>query len=123
MADRVFIHGLEVAGIVGCRGWERRIPQRLLVDVEMETDTRPAAASDALADALDYSAVAERVTAVVQASTFRLLEALAERLASEVLAVAPSAEVVLVRVTKSRAVPAAAGVGVEIVRRREAVVR
>jgi len=30
---------------------------------------------------------------------------------------------VLVRLTKTRAVPAAAGVGVEIVRRREAVVR
>lgn len=120
MADRVFIHGLEVTCLVGCRGWERHIPQRLLVDIEMETDTRPAAATDALADALDYAAVAERVTAVVQASTFRLLEALAECVATEVLAVAPRAESVRVRLTKARAVPAAEGVGVEIVRRREA---
>jgi dihydroneopterin aldolase len=70
--------------------WEREIEQTLVVSVEMvpETaaDVAKAAASDDLADALDYSAVAETITAVLREGKFRLIETAAERVAGRLLA-------------------------------------
>ena len=50
---------------------------------------RRAAASDDLADALDYSAVAEVIAAVVREGKFRLIETAAERVAERLLAAFP----------------------------------
>ena len=50
--------------------WEREIEQTLIVSVEMAADVRQAAASDDLADALDYSAVAETIAAVLREGKF-----------------------------------------------------
>ena len=50
------------------------------------TDVRKAAASDVLADALDYSAVAETIAAVLRGGKFRLIETAAERVAGRLLA-------------------------------------
>ena len=47
---------------------------------------RKAAASDDLADALDYSAVAETIAAVLREGKFRLIETAAERVAGRLLA-------------------------------------
>ena len=47
---------------------------------------RKAAASDDLADALDYSAVAETIAAVLRDGRFRLIETAAERVAGRLLA-------------------------------------
>lgn len=83
--DKVFIEGLEVDAVIGVYEWERSIRQRLRLDIEMDFDCRAAAVSDALADALDYHAVAKAVTALVEASQYELLEALGERIAALVL--------------------------------------
>ena len=47
---------------------------------------RKAAASDELADALDYSAVAETIATVLREGKFRLIETAAERVAGRLLA-------------------------------------
>ena len=49
-------------------------------------DVAKAAASDDLADALDYSAVAETIAAVLREGKFRLIETAAERVAGRLLA-------------------------------------
>ena len=62
---------------------QREIEQTLIFNVDMvpETaDVRRAAASDDLADALDYSAVAAAIATVVRAGKFRLIETAAERI-------------------------------------------
>ena len=57
------------------------------VDMVAETaDVRKAAASDDLADALDYSAVADAIAAVLREGKFRLIETAAERVAGRLLA-------------------------------------
>ena len=52
----------------------------------MAVDVRQAAASDDLADALDYSAVAETIAAVLREGKFGLIETAAERVADRLLA-------------------------------------
>ena len=89
MTDYVSIRDLGVAAVIGWHPWEREIEQTLIFQVDMAADVRPAAASDDLADALDYSAVAEAIAAVVRDGKFRLIETAAERVAGHLLATFP----------------------------------
>ena len=86
MRDYVSVKDLSVAAIIGVHDWEREIEQTLLASVDMAADVRKAAASDDLADALDYSAVAETIAAVLREGRFRLIETAAERVAGRLLA-------------------------------------
>ena len=113
--DKVFISGLEVLCTIGVYEWEKGITQRLLFDLEMDYNTRPAGEQDELALALDYAYVANRVTELVQASPVELVETMAERVAALILQEFAVPRV-KVRVTKPTAVVTARGVGVEIVR-------
>ena len=83
--DRVLIEGLEVRTVIGIYDWEREIRQSVRIDLEMAWDISAAAASDDIADALDYKAVSKRLIAFVEASQFGLIEALAEQCARIVL--------------------------------------
>ena len=91
MTDYVSVRDLSVAAVIGVHAWEREIEQTLLFHVDMAADVRRAAATDDLADALDYSAVAATIAAVVRDGKFRLIETAAERVAERLLADFPVA--------------------------------
>jgi len=89
VTDYISVRDLSVRAVIGVHAWERDVEQTLLVSVDMvpeTTDVRKAAASDDLADALDYSAVAETIAAVLREGRFRLIETAAERVAGRLLA-------------------------------------
>ena len=86
MTDTVSIRDLSVAAVIGVHPWEREIEQTLVISVDMVADVQKAAASDNLADALDYSAVASTITAIVRDGKFHLIETAAERVAERLLA-------------------------------------
>ncbi|MBK1725634.1 dihydroneopterin aldolase [Halorhodospira neutriphila] len=79
--DTVFIRGLEVETVIGIFDWERRIRQRVRIDLEMAADIAQAAATDAIEDALDYKAIGKRIIGFVGDSEFLLVETLAEQVA------------------------------------------
>ena len=113
--DTVFVKGLKAASVIGCYDWERDIRQTLVIDLELTTDFARAARTDALEDALDYAAIAQRIIAVCDASRFQLLEALAEHLVALLLAEFSIAKLRMT-ITKPGAVAEAEGVGVTIER-------
>ena len=115
--DRVFIEGLEIEAQIGIYDWERRIRQPLLFDLEMAFDNRRPAASDAIADTLDYKAVSKRLVAFVSASSFGLVETLAERCA-EIILREFGVESLKLKLSKPGAVRGARAVGVMIERDR-----
>jgi 2-amino-4-hydroxy-6-hydroxymethyldihydropteridine diphosphokinase len=115
--DRVFIEGLEIEALIGIYDWERRIRQPLLFDLEMAFDNRKPAASDAIADTLDYKAVSKRLVTFVSASSFGLVETLAERCAEIVLREF-GVESLKLKLSKPGAVRGARAVGVTIERDR-----
>ena len=118
MGDTVFVQGLELYCVIGVQPWERQVMQKVRIDLSMDVECRDAAASDDPTHALDYRAVSKRVQHVIEGSSFRLVEALAERIAAAVLAEFPSAAAVRVRIAKPGAVRFAEEVGVEIERHR-----
>jgi len=101
--------------VIGIFDWEREIRQTVSLDVEMEFDIRKAAASDAIADTLDYKAVSKRLIHFIEQSEFQLVEALAEKCAAIVLDEFPVAWLRL-KLSKPGAVRGSSAVGVIIER-------
>lgn len=83
--DIIFLRGLHIETIIGIYDWERETKQTVVLDLEMGTDIRKAAQSDAIEDTLDYKAVSKRIAAFVGESTFFLVETLAEEIAKILL--------------------------------------
>src|ERR1700716_4206237 len=83
--DKIFIHALKTETIVGIFDWERQVKQTVVMDIEFSADIRKAAASDSIEDTLNYKAVAKRVLAFVEESSFHLVETLAEHVAMLIL--------------------------------------
>ncbi len=83
--DKIFIHALKTEAIVGIFDWERQVKQTVLIDIEFSADIRKAALSDSIDDTLNYKGVAKRVLTFVEASSFHLVEALAEHVAMLIL--------------------------------------
>jgi dihydroneopterin aldolase len=85
VTDTVSIRGLSVSAVIGAYEWEREIEQTLVFNVDMAADVARAAASDELADALNYAAVAKAITEVVRDGKFQLIETAAERVAERLV--------------------------------------
>lgn len=86
VTDTVSIRDLRVSTVIGVYDWEREIEQTLTFAVDMATDVASAAIDDDIGGALDYSAVAQTVRAVVTAGKFQLIETAAERVADSLRA-------------------------------------
>lgn len=117
--DRVFVRSLQVDALIGAYEHERRAVQPLLLDIDLACDNAVPAASDAVADAIDYAAVCAAVRDFVGQREPQLLETLAEALAAQLLS-SFNAQAVRVRIDKPQAARAlgCASVGVEIFRNR-----
>ncbi len=113
--DRVLIEGLQVDTIIGIHPWERKLRQSLFVDLALTTDFSAAAASESIADAVDYQAVSDHVQAFIIRGEFQLLETLAEHLAADLLTTFPVTGLRL-KVSKPGAVADAQNVAVEVQR-------
>ena len=120
MSDRIVLRGLVFEGRHGYRDEERANPQPIEVDVALSLDLHPAGSSDDLEQSVDYSAVASQIGRVIESTSLRLIESIAEAIAEELLAAHPAVEEVEVRVHKPR-IRLGQGAGtaaVEIRRRR-----
>ncbi|WP_261816609.1 dihydroneopterin aldolase [Vibrio gallicus] len=113
--DRVFIEQLEVITTIGVYDWEQQIKQKLVLDIEMAHDNRPAGNSDDVSDALDYFSVSQAILQHIENGRFLLVERVAEEVASIIMQQF-NVPWVKIRVRKPGAVPQASSVGVVIER-------
>ena len=120
VSDRIVLHDMVFQGRHGVSAAEQRNEQPFHVDVEMVLNLQPAAVEDDLGRTVDYGAVFEVARTVVESTSYRLIEALAEALAQEVLTAFPPITEVGIRVRKPKAPieGTLAWAGVEIWRRR-----
>lgn len=79
--DRIALVGIEAFAHHGVLDHERELGQRFVVDVVLELDLAPAAASDDLADTVDYGQLAGRVAHLATAPPAALVETVAGRIA------------------------------------------
>ncbi|KON66566.1 dihydroneopterin aldolase [Peribacillus butanolivorans] len=118
--DKIFVNKMEFYGYHGVFPEETKLGQRFKVDLTVEADLAKAGKSDELEDSINYGELYEVCKGVVEGKPFKLVEAVAEEIASELLNKFSSIEKCTVKVYKPD--PPIAGhyesVAVEIVRGR-----
>ena len=85
MADLVRLQGMTFSAAHGASPGEWTRERRFVVDLEVEADLRRAAATDDLAETVNYSTLHGLVRDVMKGPSVNLLETLAERIAQRVL--------------------------------------
>lgn len=119
--DHILLEGLRFYGYHGVIPEEAKLGQEFVIDLNIETNLRPAGQSDKLDDAISYAEVFATVQRIVEGERYNLLEALAEALATAILTRYNVALAVTVKVTKPHAPIPRLGIGrvaVEIRRER-----
>ncbi len=95
MGNKIVIERLEFQGRCGVTPEERRRPQPLAIDLELECDTSMAAASDKVADTVDYATVARRIVELGSIQDSALLETFADKLLTMLFTEFPAGKVKL----------------------------
>lgn len=115
--DEILIKDLSIRAILGINPDERIRKQEILVNAVLFADTRPAAASDNIDDAVNYRTITKQLIAHTKAGEPMLVERLAQELADICLANA-RVKAVTISVEKPGALRHAASVGIRITRSR-----
>jgi len=114
--DKVFIKNLVLPCHVGVTQEERSKRQNVIVDVEIYCDLSQAAVTGDLKDSINYYEIKEKISSAVTNGEFKLLETLAETVASLALK-EPAALRVGVAVKKEKYAKAPV-MGIEVTRDR-----
>ena len=85
MSDRVVLANMRFEGRHGYYDHELLTPQPFEVDVELVLNLQPAGVDDDLEKTIDYGGVYQIARQVVESTSFRLLEAIAEAISHEIL--------------------------------------
>lgn len=116
--DKIIIRELLLRAVIGVNPEERGVKQDVVLTLELSCDLAKAGASDRIEDTVDYKSLKWAVIDFVEKSSFQLLEALAEGVAT--LCLEPAlVEEVKVTLDKPGALRFARSVAVEIVRRKK----
>lgn len=120
MSDIVFIERARLPCHIGVTPKERSTAQDILVDVELALDLSAAAATDAIAETVNYSEVWELARACTAEREFRLVETLAHSIGRAIVERFGRVEAATVRVTKPAALASrgAEGAGAQLTVRR-----
>ncbi len=98
--DYIRIHGLELYGYHGVFPEENILGQRFKIDVELGISLRTAGTTDQLHDTINYAEACEQIKQIVEGKPFKLIEALAECIASKLLGSYTNIDEVKVHVVK-----------------------
>jgi len=116
--DRILIKDLSVPGILGINPEERVNEQEILINAVLWADTRPAAASDKIDDAVNYRTINKALIAHVREGKPMLVERLVQELVDICFDIEPRIRRVEMTVEKPGALRHARSVGISITRER-----
>jgi FolB domain-containing protein len=117
--DSVEIRGLSCRCIIGIRARERRVPQRVLLSLDLSVDLERAGKSGRIAHTVDYSRASTEIIALLKFRRYTLLELAAEECAGWLFAAYPAIAAVGLSILKPQALAGQAeSGGVRISRKR-----
>lgn len=118
--DRIIMKELAFFGYHGVMDEEKTLGQKFFLDVEIYADLSQAGKTDEVLDTIHYGEVYELIKNIVENDRFKLIEALAESIAENVLEKFEKIQEINILVKKPEAPIAGIfdHVGVEIRRRR-----
>ncbi|EAC7099371.1 dihydroneopterin aldolase [Listeria monocytogenes] len=98
--DKIYLNELVFYGYHGVLAEETKLGQTFRVSLILGLSTKKAGISDSVDDTVSYAGVYETVKEIVEGTPFKLIEALAEKIATEVLTGYPLLEEVTVKLIK-----------------------
>ncbi|MEK8132988.1 dihydroneopterin aldolase [Paenibacillus filicis] len=118
--DKITMKGMSFFGNHGVFPEENKLGQRYVVDTTLHMPLDEAGRTDALEETVNYAEVCELIRRIVEERTYKLIEALAENIASEVLSTYTGIHAITVCVHKPNPPVAIQfdGVSAEIYRKR-----
>ena len=116
--DSIHIRDLLLRCILGVYDWERRDRQDVLLNITLYADLRIGCQTDRIEDTVDYKAIKKKIVAMVESSSYALVERLAQR-AADICLEHPRVQRVKVTVDKPGALRFARSVAIEIMRERD----
>jgi FolB domain-containing protein len=116
--DRILIKDLRIPGILGINPEERVNEQEILINAVLWADTRPAAVTDDIEDAVNYRTVTKALIAHIRDGKPMLVERLVQELVDICFDMEPRIKRVEMTVEKPGALRYARSVGINITRER-----
>ncbi|MBC1779465.1 dihydroneopterin aldolase [Listeria booriae] len=98
--DKIYLNELTFYGYHGVLPEENTLGQTFIISLTLGVSTEKAGKSDEVTDTVSYAEVYETVKEIAQQKQFKLIEALAETIASTVLHDYPLIKEITVKVTK-----------------------
>lgn len=98
--DKIFLNKMEFYGFHGVFPEENRLGQRFVVDMTVETDLSKAGENDDLQQSINYAELYETSKEIVEGKPCKLIEAVAEKIASACLRKFSKIERLTVKVIK-----------------------
>ncbi|MCL2872677.1 MAG: dihydroneopterin aldolase [Betaproteobacteria bacterium] len=114
-SDHILVRDLKLETLIGVYAWEKKLPQTVLLDMDIGIASKKVFESDMLENALDYSQIVARLQTLAKKHDYLLLERFAEAVAQMVLNEF-QAPWVRVRVRKPALLAGVKEIGVEITR-------
>ncbi|AST05850.1 dihydroneopterin aldolase [Anoxybacillus flavithermus] len=100
MRDKIYVQQMEFYGYHGVFPEENKLGQRFYVDVIIETNLRKAGVTDDLSETVNYAHIYDICQTIVEGKPFKLIEAVAERIAEQILCAYTTVSSCTVKVTK-----------------------
>lgn len=85
MMDNITLRQMQFYGYHGLFPEENKLGQRFIVDVQLFLSLEKAGKSDQMNDSIDYGKVYEVIQAIVEGEAMHLIEAVAEKIAGQLL--------------------------------------
>ncbi|MBP2242611.1 dihydroneopterin aldolase [Cytobacillus eiseniae] len=98
--DKIILNKMAFYGYHGVFPEETRLGQRFIIDLTVEADLKQAGESDRLEDSINYGETYFVCKEIVEGSPYKLVEAVAEKIAGEMLDRFSAISQVTVKVTK-----------------------
>lgn len=110
------IEALRTTTRIGVHAWEQRINQVLLLDIDIPLSLEKLEkTNDALENTVDYDALCQHVTELVESNAFKLIETVAERVISSIQTTF-GVQALTVRVSKLHAIANAGNISITMTR-------
>lgn len=111
--DQLIISGLKVSTRIGVHAWEQAIQQQLLIDLLIPCQVD--GVEDTLSAVLNYDAICQTITQLVEGQSFQLIETVANQIAIR-LKQDFGLTALEVTVHKPQAIPFAKNIAIKVVR-------
>lgn len=98
--DKIILNKMSFYGYHGVFPEETKLGQRFIIDLTVEADLKKAGETDSLDASIHYGEIYQVCKEIVEGKPYKLIEALAERIAAELLKCYQGISVVTVKVIK-----------------------